>query len=152
MTKIFTACALRFAHVMSATLRFRQHRARKFVRQSMLANDDLRVDTEIAGPAQNFDNPSNWGRTRAWKSQQLHIHHSAIQLQNSWSAFSSGFDTEFLPQLGCELFPWRNFNLMCHAGVVRQSAVASRAVSKQSNNGWVRAVQNAKNPSFRALP
>src|SRR5205807_5946330 len=57
VAKIFATGALGFADRLGALLRFLQDFARERMRPVMFANDDLGVDAQVAGPAQNFDDP-----------------------------------------------------------------------------------------------
>ena len=51
----------------------------KYVREVMLANDDLDVDAEIAGTAENFDDASGGGSAAAGKLQHLDVDDGAVE-------------------------------------------------------------------------
>ena len=59
---------------------------RENVRQMMLANDDLDVDADVAGTAENFNHAARRCETALRIARDLHVHHGAIQLRQPHSA------------------------------------------------------------------
>src|SRR5216684_9122191 len=62
VAEIFAAGALGFTHGLRAMLGFVKNVGGEDMREMMLANDDLGVDAEFAGTAENFDDAAGCRR------------------------------------------------------------------------------------------
>ena len=79
--------ALDIAHGMRRRGGFRQHVRGKFVRQMMLADQDLHVHAEIAGAPENLDHASRRGHAAARKARHLHVDDGAIEFRQTHASF-----------------------------------------------------------------
>ena len=86
MPEIAAACQVALRHYRLCGSRFALHFVRKNIRQMMLANNDLDVHADVAGPPQNFNHASRRSQAALGKTRQLHVYHRAIQLRISCSA------------------------------------------------------------------
>src|SRR5215472_13572200 len=127
------------------------------MREMVLADDDFRVDAEISGAAENFDDASRRGRASTRIAQELHVNDSTVELFEARDALGpcAFFGWGAQPNLGCEagrqLIARRNFDFMLHASVVWQDNIAARAVSKQAYDGGVCATENADDAALGSL-
>ena len=77
--KILPLSQLLFGGKLCTMIGFCQNGARKFVRQMMLANNDLGVDAQFPGAAENFQHAAARRGTRARKAKDLNVHDRAIE-------------------------------------------------------------------------
>src|SRR6266852_3091481 len=87
----------------------------------MLANNDLRVDAQLARPTQNLDHPPSRRHAPARIAHHFNIHHRAVQLFHPRNAppanapLIRAAETEFLRQSPGQLHTRRNLDRMLHA-------------------------------------
>ncbi len=99
------------------------------MRQVMLANHDLDVDADLAGPAENFDHAPHRRKTALRKSRHFDIHDGAVELRQPSSAVhghlraSTRRCAEFFAQLRRQLFARRNRDFVENARVVGRTTL-----------------------------
>src|SRR6266852_5695953 len=87
----------------------------------MLANNDLRVDAQLARPTQNLDHPPSRRHAPAQIAHHYNIHHRTVQLFHPRNAppanapLIRAAETEFLRQSPGQLHTRRNLDRMQHA-------------------------------------
>ena len=122
----------------------------------MLANHDLDVDADLAGPAENFHDPPHRRKTALRKSRHFYIHYGAVELRQPSSAIhghlrtSTRWCAEFFAQFRRQLFARRNRDFVENPRVIREDDVAVRAVAKKSHKRGVRALEDLNHAPFRA--
>src|SRR5439155_5249919 len=157
VAEIFAASTLRFADGLCATLGFIKNFCGEDVREMMLANDDLGVDAEIAGTAENFDDAAGRRCASVRITEQLHVDDGAVEFIEARDApradtgFIGATEAEFFPETRSELIAARDFNFVLDANVVRQDDVTLAAVTKQADDGRMSTVENSQDASFGAL-
>jgi hypothetical protein len=103
VAEILAARALGFTHGLRSTLRFSQNFGGERVREVMLPDNDLGINAEIPGTAQNLDDAAGRRGTCLRIAQQLHVHHGSVQFIQPWNAPQSDADgiraaeAQFLP-------------------------------------------------------
>src|SRR5262245_1299896 len=142
---------------MRASRSFFQHFLRKRVRQVMLADDDLGIDTKVARLPENFDYTSDWRNSTARKTRQLDVHHSAIEFghaPNSTGPRASLVRLRgavFSLQFRCKFIAGGNLHLVLNAIVVRQYHIALRRITKQPDNCGMSAIEDPNNSALCPL-
>ena len=79
VAEIAAAGEVGFADRTRGAARFGENLFGETVRKMMLANNDLDIHADIAGPAENFDNASGSRDAGARETRQLDFHHGAIE-------------------------------------------------------------------------
>jgi len=123
----------------------------------MLANDDLGVDAEIAGTAENFDDAAGWRCASVRIAEQLHVDDGSVELIEARDApradtgFIGAAEAEFFPEAGRQFVAAGNFNFVLDANVVRKDDIPLGAVAKETDDGGVRAVEDSNDATLGAL-
>jgi len=118
----------------------------------MLANDDFGIDTEIAGTAKNFDDAASGRRAAARKANEFDIDDGAIEFRDVRETFpaSGRAECELFAEGGGEFVAGSEFDFRLHARVVGNDDWAAGDVAKLSDDGGMRAVEDAHDAAFGA--
>ena len=118
----------------SGLLRVVDHFRREIVRQMVLANDDLGVDAEIAGAAENFRDPPGGGRSAAAVASQLRVDDGSVELGDVREALATGgwlFRAgKLLAQSGRKFVAGGEFDFVLNARVVRGDNASAGRVAE----------------------
>src|SRR5438477_6706705 len=123
----------------------------------MLANNDFSINAKIAGLSKNFNDPADWSDSALRKTQQLHVHHSAVELLDSpepsgLSAIFRITHAIFFSECCGQLVARWNFHLMLNAIVIRKDNISARPVAEQSDDAWMSSIENPDDTAFGAFP
>src|SRR5216684_1254229 len=157
VAEIFTAGALGFADGLRAMLGFVKNVGGEDMREMVLANDDLGVDAEFAGTAENFDDAASRRCASVWIAEQLDVDDGAVEFVEARDAPGSnaGFiraaEAELFPEARCQLVAARDFNFVLDANVVRKDDVCAGAIAKQTDDRRMSAVEDSQDAAFGTL-
>ena len=157
MAKIFAVRAFGLADGFGAKLRFLHDFVREQMRQVMLAYDDFGIYTEFARSTENFDDTAARRGAAAGKTRQLDVDHRAVEFRHARNAAAAeaalieAARTHFLRKVRRQFVPRRNDDFVLDAGVVGENHVSLRAVTKQTHDRGVRAVQDANDAALGTL-
>src|SRR5205807_4521939 len=157
MAKIFAVRAFGLADGFGAKLRFLHDFVREQMRQVMLAYDDFGIYTEFARSTENFDDTAARRGAAAGKTRQLDVDHRAVEFRHARNAAAAeaalieAARTHFLRKVRRQFVPRRNDDFVLDAGVVGENHVSLRAVTKQTHDRGVRAVQDANDAALATL-
>ena len=87
--KIFSLSQFLFGGKLCTMIGFCQYGTRKFMRQMMLANNNLGVDAQFPGAAENFQHAAARRGTGARKAQDLNVHDRAIEFVEAGNALAA---------------------------------------------------------------
>ncbi len=82
LAEIYPARSVGFRQWKRRPRRILQNLLREGMRKMVFANDDLSIDAQIPGTAQNFDNAANRSCASARIVQQLNVNNSSIELRD----------------------------------------------------------------------
>jgi hypothetical protein len=157
VAKIFAAGALGFANGLRATLGFVKDFGGEDVREMMLANDDFRVDTEIAGAAENFDDAADWRCASVRITEQLDVDDGAVEFieagntPQAQAGLIRAAESELLRQARRQFVAAGDLNFVLDANVVWQDNIVLSAVAKKTDDRGMRAVEDSNDAAFGAL-
>src|SRR6266404_2879909 len=111
----------------------------------MLANNDFSINAKIAGLSKNFNDPADWSDSALRKTQQLHVHHSAVELLDSPESPGAPSifriaNSKFCSKDSGQLIARWNFHLMLDAIVIRKDNISARPVAEQSDDAWMSSI------------
>src|ERR1700730_8095550 len=129
--------------------------AGKCVRQVVLADDDLGVHTEIAGAAENFNDPANRRGAFTGVANEFGVDDGAIQFRNVRQAYAFAgaiflAGEQLFAESGRKFFPRWQFDFVLHAGIVGNDDAAARGVAEEADDRGMRARDDAEDAAFGA--
>jgi hypothetical protein len=166
VTEIFAVLRVGFLNRFGETLGFADNLGRKNVGQVMFPDDDFDVDTEIAGAAENFDDAAGGGRAASGKAEDLDVDDGTVEFFETRNATRRARRSDAITaisgrarngeavlfrEFGRKFVAGRNFDGVLHARVVGQDGVEARTVTEKTDDGRMRATQNAEDAPFGAL-
>jgi hypothetical protein len=123
--------------------------------QVVLADDDFSVNAEIAGAAENFDDAADRRGAFAGVTDEFGIDDSAIEFRNVREAralarafFFAG--KKLFAKGGREFFTGGEFDFVLDAGIVGDDDAAARGVTEETDDGGMRAGDDAEDAAFGA--
>ena len=124
---------------------------RKSVRQMMFADQNLHVEAEFTGLAQDFDDTANCRNAGLRESSDLNVYDRAFQLRQA-QRLRLGKLLGFVlgTELRRQLLARRDYDFVMKAGFVRSYEVTAMAVMKKTNDGRVGAAQDFHYAAFGA--
>src|SRR5437879_6226039 len=140
VAEIFAAGALGFVDGLCATLGFIKNFCGEEVREMMLANDDLGVDAEIAGTAENFDDAAGRRCASMRITEQLDVDDGAVEFIEARDApragtgFIGATEAEFFPEAGRQFVAAENFNFVLDAKGVGKDEHPVGAVARKDTD------------------
>ena len=149
IAEIAPARALGVAHRMRRGGSLRQHFRRKFVRQMMLANQDLDVHAEIARAPENFDHASRRRHAAARKARHLHVDDGAVEFRQPHAALRL-MQAQLALQFRRQFVARRDNDFLQQARFVRRDRISARSVAEKAHDRGVRAADHAQDASLGA--
>lgn len=121
----------------------------------VLANDDLGIDAEIAGTAEDFNHATNGSGTAPGIVEEFHVDDGAIELGNvREAAIALGLflrsGKKLFPKGGGKLVAGEEFDIVLDARVVGDDDRAAGDVAKLANHGGMRSTDDADNAALGA--
>jgi len=153
--KILAAGQFRFGNWAGELFGFVSNFAGKRVGQVVLADDDFRVHAEIAGAAKNFDDAADGRGAFAGVADEFGIDDGAVEFRNvrEAEAFAGALlftGEQLFAESGREFLTGGKFDFVLDAGIVRDDNAAARSVAEETDDGGMRARDDAEDAAFGA--